>query len=204
MKTIIKLMISIILVLTFLSLYRIWQDRQTLENDLIRLHVVANSDSAEDQETKLLVRDAIVEYLQPIMEKLPDKEHALQYIKENLDALEELANDVLAKVGAKDSAVVSLEPEAFGTRDYDTFILPAGVYDALRIEIGEAEGKNWWCVVFPTLCLPATSDGFQDAAVSTGFSDTLTDTLTGKEGFQLRFFLLDCMGKIENILFNLY
>ena len=204
MKRIIKLIISIILVLTFVGLYRSWQDRQTLNENLIRLHVVANSDSSEDQETKIMVRDAVVEYLQPIMEQFPTKEQAMGFIRENLSALEDIANDILAKIGAKETAVVSLEPEAFGTREYDTFTLPAGVYDALRIEIGAADGKNWWCVVFPSLCLPATGDGFQDTAVSSGFSETLTDTLSGEDGYELRFFLLDCIGKIENILFNLY
>ncbi len=201
MKTMIKLVIGILLAITFLSVYRAYRDRQILQEDLIRLHVVANSNSEEDQEIKLMVRDAITEYLKPIMEKVPNKEQALQFMRENLGAIEEIANDVLARIGANESAVVSLEPEAFGTREYDTFTLPAGVYDALRIEIGEGDGKNWWCVVFPTLCIPATSGGFQDMAVSTGFSETLTDTLANKDGYQLRFFLLDCIGRIENILF---
>lgn len=201
MRKIIKLAICTLLIFAAFQVLDLWQDRQVLKENLIRLHVVANSDSDFDQNIKLKVKDAIVNYLQPIMEKFPDKETATQYIQDNLSALQALSNEVLDSLGIKSRATVTLQQETFDTREYDTFSLPSGVYDSLRIEIGAAEGKNWWCVVFPSLCLPASSSDFEDAAVSSGFSETLTGTLSNKSGYRVRFFLLDCIGRFEN-LFN--
>jgi len=87
-------------------------------------------------------------------------------------------------------------------RNYDTFRLPAGVYESLRIVIGEGEGKNWWCVVFPELCLPATAEGFESVAVGSGFSEALSGALTGETQYEIRFFLLDCFGRLENFFFH--
>lgn len=171
------------------------KDRETLNNELLRLHVVANSDSQEDQEVKLKVRDAVVESLREEMAKITDFEQARAYIQENLPKIQRVANDCLEALGVDGNAVVTLGKEIFDTRYYDTFTLPAGVYEALRITIGEGEGKNWWCVVFPTLCLPATSDGFEEVAAGAGFSDTLTAALEGDRGYKVRFFLLDLLGR---------
>jgi stage II sporulation protein R len=175
-------------------------DKQTLRQELVRLHVVAASDSAEDQAMKLHLKDAIVESLIADMASLSDAAAAKAYLQENLPKIEELANQVLQEVGCQDVATVRLAVEEFSTRVYDTFTLPAGVYDALRITIGDGEGKNWWCVVFPGLCLPATSEGFEEAAGCAGFSDTLTAALEGTEGYEIRFWLLDALGRIENLL----
>lgn len=173
-------------------------DRESLHDSLIRLHVVANSDSQEDQQIKLQVRDAIIAYLRPAMESMPDMEQAKAYLQTHLGELEAVANQALLNAGSLDTAKITFALEEFPKRIYDTFSLPSGIYESLRVVIGEGSGQNWWCVVFPQLCLPATSDGFQDAAVSSGFSDTLTGTLTGD--YEVRFFLLDCLGELENFL----
>ena len=175
-------------------------DRQNLRKELIRLHVVAASDSAEDQAIKLRVRDAVTESLTDEMANLTDVNQAKAYLQENLPKIEAIANRVLEEAGCSDVATVSLDVEEFSTRVYDTFTLPAGVYDALRIVIGEGEGQNWWCVVFPALCLPATADGFEETASCAGFSDALTETLTAEDGYEVRFFLLDALGELENLL----
>lgn len=177
-------------------------DRQKLNDELIRLHVVGASNSEEDQAIKLRVKDAIAESLQAEMENIKDMDQAKAYLQENLPKIEAIANRVLSAAGFDAKAAATLGKEVFDTRYYDTFTLPAGVYEALRITIGEGEGKNWWCVVFPSLCLPATSAEFEDVAVGSGFSDTLTATLEGKEGYELRFYLLDLLGSVENIFFR--
>lgn len=176
-------------------------DRRSLREQLIRLHVVANSDSPEDQAVKLRVRDAVISGIQSDLAKVGDMEQAKAYLQENLPKIQRIANDVLERAGVDAQAVVSLCQETFDRRIYDTFTLPAGVYEALRITIGEGEGQNWWCVAFPSLCLPATSQGFEDAAVEAGFSETMCKTLTG-EDYQLRFYLLDALGRLENMLFQ--
>ena len=175
-------------------------DRQMLRRELIRLHVVAASDSREDQAVKLRVRDAVIQSLRTELQNLADKEAAMAYVQENLPKLEILANRMLRECGSSDLATVSLGVEEFATRIYDTFTLPAGVYDALRITIGPGEGQNWWCVVFPDLCMGAAAEDFEEIAGCAGFSDSLTAALEGKEGYEIRFFLLDVLGRVQNLL----
>ncbi len=175
-------------------------DRNMLRRELIRLHVVAASDSDEDQALKLRVRDAVTESLQKELTNLTDIEQAKAYLQQNLPKIETLANRVLKEAGCSDTATVQLCVEEFSKRVYDTFTLPSGLYESLRIIIGEGKGKNWWCVVFPELCLPATTEGFGDAAACAGFPDALTAALEGENGYEIRFFLLDVLGKLENLL----
>lgn len=200
-----KLMTRVLICLTMAAC--VWcasllSDRNQLNEDLIRLHVVANSDSAEDQNVKLLVRDAVINSLQKDLELLGDVDAAKNYLQENLPKIQAVANETLAAAGVDAETVVTLCKETFDTRYYDTFTLPAGVYESLRIVIGEGEGHNWWCVVFPSLCLPATSEGFEDTAAGAGFSESLSGALTGEEGYEVRFYLLDTLGKLENIFFE--
>ena len=175
-------------------------DKQTLRQELVRLHVVGASDSQEDQTMKLRLKDAIVESLRSDLAKLSDAQEAKTYLSENLPKIEAFANRFLQEAGCEDAAQVSLATEEFAARVYDTFTLPAGVYDALRITIGQGEGKNWWCVVFPGLCIPATSEGFEAAASCAGFSDSLTAALEGEAGYEIRFWVLDALGRLENFL----
>ena len=175
------------------------QDRTALNEDVIRLHVVAASDSEEDQAVKLQIRDAVVAELNDAMEELPTAEDAKVFLLEHLEDIEEAANRVLQEGGFEDRASVTLDREEFDTRVYDTFTLPAGVYESLRIEVGQAQGQNWWCVVFPTLCVPDTTDEFASAAVGSGFSDTLTDTVSNDGAHKVRFFVLDLVGRLQNL-----
>lgn len=176
------------------------RDRQYLNQELIRLHVVANSDSEDDQNIKLRVRDAIVESLSEGMADIGNVQAAKAYLRENLSKIETIANNTLEAAGVDRRAVVTLCRETFDIRKYDTFTLPAGVYESLRVVIGEGEGHNWWCVAFPTLCTSATTEGFEMAAQTAGMDDTLSETLTGD--YQLRFYLLDALGRVENLFFH--
>jgi len=185
-------------VMVLLCAAQLLADKYVLRNELIRLHVVANSDTAADQNTKLLVRDAVVRYLEPMLRELQTQKQARGYLEENLPAVEAAAASCLRNLGVQDAVRVRLVEEPFGKREYDTFSLPSGMYTSLRIEIGRGEGKNWWCVIFPSLCL----DAFRDTAVAAGFSQPLTDTLAGEDGYTVRFFLLDCLGRVENFLFE--
>lgn len=175
-------------------------DREKLRNELIRLHVVANSNDAQDQAVKLRVRDAVTDYLMAALEDIADVELAKQYIQENLPKIQEIANETLESLGVDAGAVATFCREEFGKRVYDTFTLPAGIYDSLRITIGEGEGKNWWCVVFPTLCFSASAEEFDSIAAGAGFSESLTGAITGEDGYEVRFFFLDAFGRLENLL----
>lgn len=199
MRQCVKL-VSLCLVFTLgAGIFSLLSDRKKLEEGLIRLHVVANSDSDADQNVKLKVRDAVLDSLRSDLNGIADIDKARAYIRENLPKIQRIANETLEKAGFDQEAVVTLCRETFDRRLYDTFRLPAGVYEALRITIGEGEGHNWWCVAFPSLCLPATSAGFEEAAVEAGFSGAMTKTLAGD--YQIRFFLLDVLGRLENTFF---
>ena len=175
-------------------------DRQALRRELIRLHVVAASDSPEDQALKLRVKDAVTESLRQAMQDLTDPRQAKEYLQQQLPRIRQLAEDVLRELGSEDAVRVSLAVEEFGTRVYETFTLPAGLYESLRIVIGEGEGQNWWCVVFPSLCLPAAGEDFADTAAGAGFPETLTGALEGEQDYEVRFFLLDALGRLENLI----
>ena len=177
-------------------------DRQRLNDELIRLHVVANSDSREDQTVKLLVRDAVTESLREELQNVSDIQQAMQYMEEKIPAIREVVQQTLSSLGYQMPVNVSLCRESFDTRVYDTFTLPAGVYRALRIVIGEGAGKNWWCVVFPEFCIPVSGGEFENVAAGAGFPQALNNALTSEPGYELRFGLLDAMGRLENILFE--
>lgn len=170
-------------------------DKERLRQDILRLHVVAASDSQADQAVKLRVRDAVLGSLRQGLADLTDVEQAVVYVEEMIPKIEKAANLVLAEAGFADTVQVSLTEWEFPEREYDTFSLPAGVYNALRVVIGEGQGQNWWCVVFPELCMGATSEEFREMS---SFSDSLNDTLTGE--YEIRFWLLDKLGQIENFL----
>ena len=180
----------------------IYQSKTVLQEDVIRLHIIANSDSEEDQSEKLKVRDGVLAYIQEEIRKLPSSEEAEVYIRNKLEEIETVANQILEENGSGHIAKVKLALEEFGKRVYDTFSLPSGVYKALQIEIGEAEGKNWWCVVFPGLCIPTTESEFQDVAASAGFQDTVIETISNDNNYKIRFFVLDLWGKVENFFFK--
>lgn len=195
MKKAMKIGLICLVGLFFLSLS---EQKQMLRRELIRLHVVAASDSTEDQQVKLRVRDAVTAYLQENMGAgITSAREAKTWLGAHLGELEDLANEVLRAGGFEERAQVTLEQEAFPIRCYDTFTLPSGIYESLRIRIGPGAGQNWWCVVFPRLCLPATSEGFAQEAVEAGMGQSLANTLTGEMGYSFRFFLLDCLGQWE-------
>lgn len=188
----------------FLLVVLVWcgtliADRQRLNEELVRLHVVAASDSAQDQRWKLLVRDAVVDSLTEELKNVADGSQARAYLEENLPKIREKAVSVLRLAGCQDPVEVSLEEEAFDTRNYDNFSLPAGIYDTLRVTIGQGAGENWWCVVFPAFC-GGTGEPFDGVAEAAGFPESLSGALTEKDGYGIRFFLLEVLGKLENLL----
>ena len=193
------------LFLCLLAVTLIWfgallRDKKTLQQDLVRLHVVAASDSAEDQALKLRVRDAVLEELGKGLGTLQNARDAVTYLQNNLQTVEAISKEVLEAAGCDEAVAVTVGQESFPVRLYDTFRLPAGTYQTLQITIGAGEGQNWWCVVFPGLCLPATVQGFEDAASCGGFPESLTATLKGNSGYEIRFWVLDALGKLENFL----
>ena len=176
-------------------------DRKKLSEGLIRFHVVAHSDSETDQMIKIRIRDAVINSIQSDLQNVQNVDEARQYLMENIPKIQDLVDRTLEEMDFAEGSTVSLCKEAFDIRHYDTFSLPAGIYDSFRIVIGDGMGRNWWCVSFPSLCIPATSSGFESTAVSAGFSRPLVKTLSDDD-YKIRFFLLNQLGKLENILFQ--
>lgn len=130
-----------------------------IANSVFRLHVIANSDSEEDQNLKYKVRDELLEYMNSICGDCKSKEEAMTIVEENKNTFEQIALNTIKEEGYSYSVKINIGNFEFPTKNYGDISLPAGYYDALRVEIGEAKGKNWWCVMFPPLCFVDVSSG---------------------------------------------
>ncbi len=128
------------------------------QEDVLRLHILANSDGEEDQRLKLLVRDRLLKESESWFTETEDKSSAEAVLQNRLAEISNIAADELQKQGNTQQVKVSLCRSDFSTRIYEDFTLPAGTYDTLRIELGTAEGRNWWCIIFPSLCIPAAAE----------------------------------------------
>ena len=158
-----------------------------LADKVVRLHVLANSDSEEDQALKLKVRDVVLERATAILEQSADRREAESRLRGELLELERIAAEEIAAEGYNYPVTVELENTDFPTKEYDGFTLPAGEYLALRVIIGEGQGQNWWCVVFPPLCTAASAD-VPASALAAGFSEEEVNLITEEnQGYVLKF-----------------
>lgn len=128
-----------------------------IADNVVRLHIVANSDKPADQELKLKVRDAILTHMHEKYPNGADREEAAEYLKNSLPVIKRIASDVLKKNGSDTSVNVDYGVFAFPTKEYNGLALPAGMYEAVRVELGDAKGQNWWCIMFPPLCIADAS-----------------------------------------------
>ncbi|MCD7736454.1 MAG: stage II sporulation protein R [Lachnospiraceae bacterium] len=126
--------------------------QQGIAKEVLRFHVLANSDSEEDQSIKYQVRDVVLAWMSEAAAELTDREAALQFLSENLSQIEAVADGVLDEQGVSYRASAEISKSYFPDRTYGDCSFPAGWYEALRIELGEARGQNWWCLLYPGLC----------------------------------------------------
>ena len=132
---------------------------EDISNSVFRLHVIANSDSDEDQSLKYKVRDKVLEYMNEIAKDCTSKEEVINLAYEYQDEFKQIAENVIKENGYDYDVNIKIGNFEFPTKYYGGISLPAGYYDALRIEIGKAEGQNWWCVMFPPLCFVDVTSG---------------------------------------------
>lgn len=167
--------------------------QRELAGKLLRLHIIANSDSAADQELKLKVRDRVLSALENSDELID----ARMYLSENAGKIKACARDEVIKNGFDYPVRVDFVKMYFPTREYESFSLPAGLYNAVRLEIGEGKGQNWWCVMFPPLCLSAACE-FEETAKQAGMSDEEIKLLkSGKTVYRFKFKTLEIIRGIE-------
>jgi stage II sporulation protein R len=176
---------------------------EKIYESVVRLHVLANSDSDEDQALKLKVRDAILAYVSPRVIDSSSREDAMRIINDEMDEIEKIAQSTVYNHGYDYDVDVTLRLEEYPTRNYEAMSFPSGEYVSLRVLIGEAEGQNWWCVLFPPLCLSAATEqsANEEAFIAVGLNSDQYKIITESDDvkYQLRFKLLEAIyGKEKN------
>lgn len=173
-----------------------------ISDEVLRLHVIANSDEEKDQEVKLKVRDKVLEYINLNCDKIKNKQDALSFVTNNSDNIKKIAEDVLQENGFYYDVEIEIGKFDFPTKHYSNISLPLGEYDAVRITLGEAQGQNWWCVMFPPLCFIDNNAILEDEEI-------LKENLS-QEGYELisednneikiKFFTVEMIEKIKQKL----
>ena len=178
-----------------------------LSDAVFRLHVIANSDTDEDQALKLKVRDSLLEYMNKICSNCSTKDEAISIATEHKDEFQKIAEQTIADNGYNYSVKINIDNFYFPTKNYGDISLPAGMYDALRVEIGKAKGQNWWCVMFPSLCFVDISSGVVDDEAKENLEKNLEEesytiiSETNKSDVKFKFKLSECFA--ENDLFEI-
>ena len=161
---------------------------QEIRDSVLRLHILANSDSTEAQALKLKVRDAVVEQTAGLFDGVENEGQARDIAAKTLPEIEKTAQQCVYDAGYAYPVKAELVDMYFTTRSYDTVTLPAGTYDAVRITIGEAAGQNWWCVVFPPLCVSAATDA---ADMEDVLTEDQQDIVENKDRYEVRFKIVE-------------
>lgn len=181
---------ALLIALSLTTLAALWaQGRQnSLSEKLVRFHVIAVSDDEYEQQLKLRVRDAVLEYIYPKLEEAESSTQAREILAAELDNIREAAQTVSEGRGV----TVTLTRENYPTKSYEGFTLPAGEYESLRVILGEGQGHNWWCIVFPPVCLSAA----QADTVEQQLGEEDFRLISEEEGYELRFKALELWGEL--------
>ena len=195
MLTFCILVVLCLLIMPFLPVH----DEGEIYDNTLRLHILANSDTTDDQILKLKVRDALVEKTADLAKNCNDVESAKTLYQSNLSTFQEVAENVVSNYGYDYKVSVTLGEEYYPERQYENLRLPSGRYTSLKVNIGESVGQNWWCVLFPPLCVEAAESN--EELVQTGFTPNqvrlLTDSETPK--YVIRFRILEWVEEIAEI-----
>ncbi len=174
------------------------REQKELADSVIRFHVIANSDSEEDQALKLAVRDRVLARAEEIYPANATLEEAQAALEGHLNLLAAAGREVVEERGYDYPVAAALEDCWFPTKEYEGFALPAGNYTALRVTIGEGKGRNWWCVAFPPLCLGAASETVDQALEAGHFTPGQGALVTGDgEGYVLKFKAMELLGELQ-------
>ncbi len=167
----------------------------TVRSGVLRLHILANSDSDYDQEVKLKVRDRLLEECGELFEQTYSYDEAVSQAKENLPLLQMAAEAELERLGCDLPVKVEIEKSDFSTRVYEDVTLPAGEYTAVRVLIGDAEGQNWWCVCYPNMCIPAVS---QTEEIGSVLDKQSTKIVTNSDKYVVRFKIVEIYQNLKS------
>ncbi len=193
-----KLLIPLIaaLLLTAIAVFPTAADMEIYDK-VIRLHVIANSNSEYDQAVKLKVRDKILTVVEALTENCETKEEAERVLSENADVIKNAAAEALRENGCGLSVDIKIGQEKYPTREYGGFRLPSGKYCSIRVMLGEAEGKNWWCVLFPPLCTASATEP-EEELLQVGFTPGQVEIITESSSprYKIKFKILEIIGSL--------
>ena len=198
---ILTITLTFLLMIAFDSLSLFQKECREIQEDVLRLHILANSNSEEDQAVKLKVRDRILLESGELFNTVGDKSSAQEKAAENTDKVEQIAKEVLAEEGFSYPVTAKVTRQFFDTRVYDGFTMPAGWYDSLQVVLGEGAGRNWWCVLYPPLCISAAEK--TQEKLEENFTEGERQVLESEPEYEVRFFIVELAGKIGNWLGSL-
>ena len=164
-----------------------------LYDNVIRLHILANSDDYADQKAKYQIRDEVLSYISSLTEKAKDRNEARNLLENNICEIEKYVYDTSARLGYNYSVSVSLVEERYPVRYYNGFTFPSGEYLSLRIELGSGKGKNWWCVLYPSVCVSSASKT-GELLSEAGVSENSVEYMKSEKKYKFEFYLLDLFG----------
>lgn len=199
LKIIEKALIVGFLFTALLSLTGFANKCENLSTKILRLHIIANSDTETDQNLKLKVRDKIIEEAGDFLNGAKNKYDAKKLTCENLEKIKRIAEEEIHENGFDYPVYVKLTDMYFPTRKYGNITLPAGHYDALRIIIGNGHGHNWWCVIFPQMCLSSAQNNTVNDSILT---DEETDVINSGEKYEFKFKIVDWFYSIKNYILS--
>ena len=165
--------------------------QQQIATQVLRFHIRANSDTVADQQKKLRIKQSLLEWLTPILSENTSKSETIQCIRKNLPDIRKEAT----RMAAPEPVTVTLQKEWFPEKTYGTCTFPEGIYDALRVDIGQAKGHNWWCVMFPPMCLPAAEESQE---LNDVLSESQMEVVENGDKYQVKFFAVELFEKVKN------
>lgn len=190
----IALFMGMVFALIFSDFMDFDRNYNDIQKNVLRLHIIANSDSDSDQMLKLKVRDEILRYSDEIFGQSDNISQAEQNLNGKFEMIEEIADRVIRENGFSYTAKAELVNMDFDEKVYDDITMPSGNYDALRITLGQAQGHNWWCVMYPPLCLPV------EGVAKEYFTDEETDILYNPEKYEIKFKCVEIFNNLKNKL----
>lgn len=189
--------VFLILVAAFSYVAPFLAESRSISGDVLRLHIIANSDSSADQAVKYSVRDAVLRTMQEHFDGAQSLEETLEIAQENQQLMQDTANAVLAEKGAQYRAKVEIDREYFNTRAYENVTFPAGCYESVVITLGSGSGKNWWCVMYPAICLPEVEEESLDTVL-----DDDEMTVIESDQYDVRFKIVEIYQEVVSYFQN--
>ncbi len=196
MNKTLKIFVPLFLVFVFVFSYiaPFIETSENISDQVFRLHILANSDSAEDQQLKLKVRDEILKKGEKVFASSNSLEETIELCKDNIALFQQTAEQCLKDNGSDYDVKVYVDKEYFNTREYDEITLPSGIYNALKIEIGQGKGHNWWCVMFPAICLSSVTDD----ELNKYLSEDEQKLVNSDSKYEVRFKIVEIYEKVKS------